>query len=164
MQTIVAQQDYRPLEAVADLIDLVVEIVPRNPIAHAANTSAASKITELVRQEIRNKISEVTRQLRELTMKIDNNGTSGRQGRKFSNRRRTCSTSQSRSRNRPFRTIGNQRLCWYHFNYQDKASKCVKACDLRSENVKSSRQGRRLTALVFPAVFSLRIYSPRKYF
>lgn len=141
LQTIVAQQSERPLEAVAELVDRVAEIVPGNPAVAqvtSATSSSASNLTELIRQEVRNEVSALSQQLKGLSVKLDRTQARRKNTRTHCHSRQP-GRSRSRSRNRSYRVDGNRRLCWYHFHFRGKADRCISPCDYASENLKTSR-------------------------
>lgn len=141
LQTIVAQQSERPLEAVAELVDRVAEIIPGNPAmaqVTSATSSSASNLTELIRQEVRNEVSALSQQLKGLSVKLDRTHARRKNTRTHCHSRQP-GRSRSRSRNRPYRVDGNRRLCWYHFHFRGKADRCISPCDYASENLKTSR-------------------------
>lgn len=133
LQAIVASQVNTPLEAVAELADRVLEIAPVNLVAQVASTSSSSgSLLEVMRSEI----ASLTRKLDELS------NTVGRQSRTDGSNRsrnRRFSRSRSNSRGRHYKMADNRNLCWYHYNFEDKAHRCIQPCDYDSENARASR-------------------------
>lgn len=125
-QTVLAGQPATAqLEDLADLADRVNEIATSTP--SVASTSAA--VPGLVLSDLSREVAELRKQLQQLA--THRNGRS--RARTRSSGRRSSSTQRSQSNYRKFP------LCWYHHKHGDKASRCIRPCDFKSENSKGDR-------------------------
>lgn len=101
---------------------------------NAVNSSSNNTMLhDLAAQNARleTEIFEIRRMLTNLNVnKNDNNDRSESRSRSFNNYR---NDNRNRSRSR---TPGNNRLCWYHEKYGNRANKCIKPCSFsyRSSN------------------------------
>lgn len=122
LQSIVAFQDNLPLETVAQMADKVHEVTPAVPAYQVAAASVVSGPGST--------LDELHRKIDALTQRLDAMSTSrGRQDKPRS-RSRGKRYNRSRSRSRAAKPSGggDQRLCWYHYKYADKADKCISPC------------------------------------
>ncbi|XP_049884515.1 uncharacterized protein LOC126379742 [Pectinophora gossypiella] len=131
IQTVLAgQASSAVLDDLADLADRVNDIAPSSPVVAAASTSQTQQtgIPGSVLSDLTREIAELRRQFQQLS------GGSSRQSRSRGRRQsRSRSTSRSQSNYRKFP------LCWYHWKYGEKASRCIRPCDYKSENARGSR-------------------------
>lgn len=116
-QIIVSQKD-AALETLADLADQIHDLASPAPVV--ASTSSSPALDEMAKQ-----IAELTRQVQALTSAQRSRPRNRSQQR---NRGRPSSAQRSTSRHRKYP------LCWYHAKFGNKASKCTKPCDFKSEN------------------------------
>lgn len=131
IQPLLASQPTLTLEQLADLADNIQDIVtPCNVMA--ASSSHNGQASE---------IAELKRMVERLAMKVDE---CTRNPYPFDNRCRSRhnTTSRNRSRSRPrSRSASEYRkhpVCWYHYKFGNKASKCIKPCDYLVNNTDSS--------------------------
>lgn len=90
-----------------------------NLVTQPANASSNNMLQDLAAQNSRleNEIFEIRQMLSNMNM---NNASSQRDSRS-----RNFNDNRTRSRSR---TPGNNRLCWYHEKYGNRANKCIKPC------------------------------------
>ncbi|KZC06854.1 hypothetical protein WN55_08599, partial [Dufourea novaeangliae] len=121
MQSVLATQDGVELEKVAVLADRIGEVAPAqvHPTASANNVAAIGDINALVEQ-----IAAL------VTTKLEGRG---RHRRRSSSGGRYRRQSRARSQERP------KGVCWYHWRFNDKASKCTQPCSYTPGNGKQSR-------------------------
>lgn len=125
VQSIIASQTTESLEVLADLADRVYDVVPAHQVA--ATAAPDSPLNTLIRQ-----VSELTRE-----MKILKNQMNDRRSRSKSR-----STSKSRARSSSQRSNSSYNKypqCWYHSKFGERANRCIKPCDYRSENDQGTR-------------------------
>lgn len=126
VQTVLAGQAVTAqLDDLADLADRVIEIAPSSP--SVASTSA--NVPGSVLSELSREVAELRKQLQQLSMQ--GNGRSRARNRSSGSRSSSRQRSQSNYRKHP--------LCWYHHKYGDKANRCIRPCDYKSENSKGGR-------------------------
>ncbi|XP_037303419.1 uncharacterized protein LOC119193794 [Manduca sexta] len=126
IQTVLAgQPGTTSLEDLADLADRVNDLSTTSPkVASVSQDNPSSVISDLTRE-----VAELRRQFQKLA--------SQRSGRSRSRTARPRSGSSSRQRSQS--NYRKYPLCWYHAKFGDRASKCVRPCDYKSENSKGSR-------------------------
>lgn len=105
----------------AEMADKMIEMSEMSNV-NATSSTGSSRI-----QELEKKIDSLTKTIGSLSFK--------RRSRNYS---RSRSRSRSRSGKKPSSENGEGKqkhpLCWYHFNYGDKASKCVSPCNFQQKN------------------------------
>lgn len=120
VQTAIASQPRSDLNSLADLADAVMDIVHTTPIV--ASTAAANNTN----------LEIMSRQIAELTRKVEALTTGNRRSRPPRREQRNRSQTRSQSNYRRFPQ------CWYHSKFGAKATKCQKPCDF-SENLQGGR-------------------------
>lgn len=120
VQTAIASQPRSDLNSLADLADAVMDIVQTTPMA--ASTATANNIN----------LETMSRQIAELTRKVEALSTSNRRSRPPDRKQRNRSQTRSQSNYRRYPQ------CWYHSKFGAKARKCQKPCDF-SENSQGGR-------------------------
>ncbi|XP_053606956.1 uncharacterized protein LOC128673251 [Plodia interpunctella] len=126
LQTVIASQPDSTLQALADLADKVHELVPSAPQVAAASVSPDPTIAKL------------TKQIEELTRKVDALSSKDRRNHRRSNSRSRSSSHSQRGR----RSQSNYRrypVCFYHFKYGEEAKMCQQPCDYKPENSRGGR-------------------------
>lgn len=119
IQTVLAGQPSSTcIDDLADLADRVHELSCPPVVASASQSQASSgpAIEELTRE-----VAELRRQFQQLASE-----------RRSRSNTRSARSSQRRSASRSRRSQSNFRkypLCWYHWKFGEKASKCIKPCD-----------------------------------
>jgi hypothetical protein len=124
IQTIIASQISVRLEALAELADRIHDVVPSGPQV-AATSSSFNNMGEMAQQ-----IAELTKQVQALSQKVSRHSRS-RTPNRHSRRESSSKRSHSNYRKHP--------TCWYHFKYANNAKKCLKPCDFKTENYRSSQ-------------------------
>lgn len=124
IQTVLAgQPGTASLEDLADLADRVNDLAASTPkVAVVSNAVPSSVLDELTRE-----IAELRRQFQQMSTR--------------NSRSRSRSTRNTRSSSRQ-RSQSNYRKfpnCWYHSKFGEKASKCIRPCDYKSENSRGGR-------------------------
>lgn len=127
MQTIIASQPTLPIEALADLADRINDIAPSNP--QIATTSRPESAFDTMARQI----AELTRQVSELSAKVNLRHSSRQRSRRSSRHRSPSPASQSHSSHRKYP------ICWYHHKFGDNATKCNRPCNFKSGNATGSR-------------------------
>lgn len=124
IQTVLAgQPGAASLEDLADLADRVNDLASPTPKVAAVNDAVPSSV-----------LHELTREVAELRRQFQQMSTRNSRPRSRSTRN-TRSSSRQRSQSN-YRKFPN---CWYHNKFGEKASKCTRPCDYRSENSKGGR-------------------------
>ncbi|XP_045454943.1 uncharacterized protein LOC123664443 [Melitaea cinxia] len=130
IQTVLAGQPSSScIDDLADLADRIHELATSSPMVASASqpqTSSSSGVEALTRE-----VAELRRQFQQLAS----------ERRSRSNTRSTRS-SQRRSASRSKRSQSNFRkypLCWYHWKFGVKASKCIKPCDFKEGNARGGQ-------------------------
>lgn len=124
IQPIIVSQKTADLQALADLADNVHEIVPCTPQIAATSSHDPTASWDAM-----------SRQIAELTRKVEALTKSDERKSRPTNRNHQCNRSRSRS-------LSNYKrfpTCWYHFKFGTKANKCVKPCDFMKENSQGGR-------------------------
>lgn len=117
LQTAIAMRPDASLETLANMADTVHELAPPAPhIASAEATSSNAKIVE--------ELAKMSRQIEALSFKARRNSRRGY--------RNEQSDSRSQSNYRKFP------ICFYHFKFGEKATKCQKPCDYKPLNSRGS--------------------------
>lgn len=136
IQGAIATQPLSTLDSLADLADRVWDISPGTP--QVASTS--NQLGGAVIEHMANQIAALSRQVQELSTEMRSRSrpehrARGRQqkGGRSSSQRRDNSHQRSQSSYRKFP------VCWYHYKFQSKATRCVKPCDFASGNEQGSR-------------------------
>lgn len=117
--------EQQPLNKILEVADQVYEAMQTANISsisssegHLTAPSRASEYSESSR------IGNLEKQISELKSMVSN--LSVRKGRSHSKPRHSRDSSRPRSLNRKFNE--ENRLCWYHFRFGNKAQKCVSPC------------------------------------
>lgn len=112
------------LEDLADLADRVNDLASTSPkVAAVGNATPNSVLLDLTRE-----VAELRKQFQNLASSRNSRPRS-----RSSRGNRSGSRQRSQSNYRKFP------LCWYHGKFGDKASKCVRPCDYKSENTRGGR-------------------------
>lgn len=128
IQTVLAGQPASAaLEDLADLADRVNDVATPSPSVSAADGARSSSI-----------ISELTKEIAELRRQFNQAFASNRNSRPRS-RPTQSGRNRSSSRQRSQSNYRKHPLCWYHGKFGDKASKCIRPCDYKAENLKGGR-------------------------
>lgn len=124
-QTIIASQTTSSLESLADLADRINDIVP--PSTQIASTSKQDSPFESMAKQI----AELTKEVSALSAKV--NRKSRPIQRSYQQHRNRSASTRSQENYKKFPQ------CWYHYKFGDKAKKCVRPCDFKTENFKGNR-------------------------
>lgn len=127
IQTVLAGQPATSsIDDLADLADRIQELaVPSPSVASTSMATPGSSLDILARE-----VAELRRQFQELATD------------RSRPRARSTRSPHRRSISRSKRSQSNYRkfpLCWYHFKFAEKASKCVTPCDYKSGNAMGGR-------------------------
>ncbi|CAG5036052.1 unnamed protein product [Parnassius apollo] len=126
IQTFLAGQPHTSIETLADVADRIHDLVPSSPqvasISHSHN--------EPVYNDRAKEVAALRKEVQALTLMHRRSRPRSRSKR---DTRKDRSSSRSQSSYRKFT------LCWYHSKFGEKADKCVRPCDYRSENSKGNR-------------------------
>lgn len=127
IQSVLAGQPKQTLlEELADLADRVNDLASTSPRVAAVNEIPGSVIHDLLKE-----VAEMRKELNKLA--LDRGSRSQPHTSRASRRSRSTSRHRSQSNYRKFP------VCWYHGQFGDKAAKCIRPCDYKSENAKGSR-------------------------
>lgn len=129
LQSIIAMQDNLALDAVALMADKVYEAMPGMSSPHVAVASSSHQVAAASSSQVPSSaMDDLHRKIDALTRRLDAMSTS--RGRKAKPRSRSRGKrNQSRSRSRAGKSsVNNNRYCWYHFKFADKADKCIPPC------------------------------------
>ncbi|XP_076286385.1 uncharacterized protein LOC143212019 [Lasioglossum baleicum] len=121
MQSVLATQDGVELDKMAVLADRVGEVATAQsqPIPAASNVAAVGDINALVEQ-----IAEM------VTSKLEDRG---RRRSRSASGGRYRESSRGRSQERP------KGVCWYHWRFKERATKCTRPCSYSAGNDQQSR-------------------------
>ncbi|XP_026467782.1 uncharacterized protein LOC113371369 [Ctenocephalides felis] len=118
IQAIIASRKDMSLEAVAELADDIINVIPpASRIETTAISATHGNITELTKsvEDLRKQVSKLLAQNKTKRRSRSNSPYINRQSKKYD-------------------------VCWYHHRWQEKALKCVKPCSFQqSKNMKGSR-------------------------
>uniref|UniRef100_A0A2A4J8M7 DUF7041 domain-containing protein n=1 Tax=Heliothis virescens TaxID=7102 RepID=A0A2A4J8M7_HELVI len=124
IQTVLAGQPLTTaLEDLTDLADRVNDLTSSSPKVCAVSDGATSSVLN----ELTREIAELRRQFQQLSTR------DSRSHSRSSRNTRTSSRQRSLSNYRKFP------ICWYHSKFGEKASRCTRPCDYRSENSRGGR-------------------------
>lgn len=127
LQTIIASQPNMALQDLAELADRVHDIAPSQPQLAVASISRLESAMDVMARQI----TALTKQVSELTTQnFDRARPRHRQ------RPRQRSHSNSRRSHSNFRKFP---ICWYHYKFGNKATRCTLPCDYKSGNETGSR-------------------------
>jgi hypothetical protein len=119
-----ATQTGKTLSEMAEVADAVYSLLPARPTIHEA-TVDGSLHTQI--QQLTHELSALKTQMAAMLNQVQE-VLSGSRGRPRQNSR---PRSRPRSRSREPRPDG---ICWYHWQFQDKARKCTSPCTWTPEN------------------------------
>ncbi|XP_013171887.1 PREDICTED: uncharacterized protein LOC106120962 [Papilio xuthus] len=122
IQTVLAGQTSTTIEEMADIADRINDLVPSTP--QVASTSRQSENVDLAKE-----IAALRKEVQQLALRQRSGRSSSRS--RPRDRQHSSSRSQSSYRRHP--------VCWYHFKFADKATKCCPPCDFKSENSRGNR-------------------------
>ncbi|XP_076234980.1 uncharacterized protein LOC143187468 [Calliopsis andreniformis] len=135
VQAILVTQKDTALDKVAELADAICDTIPgRSVVAETAHSSQSETLTERMMQliiSLQEQTEVLKGQIAELRF--------SRRDRPFRNsggRGRRRSTSRRRT---PSRDHASNGMCWYHYNYADKAHRCIQPCTYNQGNTRGSR-------------------------
>ncbi|XP_047992785.1 uncharacterized protein LOC125231383 [Leguminivora glycinivorella] len=135
IQSAVATQPTSTLDSLADLADRVWDIAPSTPQV-ASTTGHPESVTDLMVS----KIAALTKQMQELTNEMRSRSRPRyRDGGKPQHRERSDSQRRGYSQQRSQSSYRKFPVCWYHFKFQQEATRCVKPCDFPSGNEQGNR-------------------------
>lgn len=126
MQVILATRTEDRLEEVAEQADRIHEVNYRAVVAANQRRVDQKCIADSSRKSLEVQIEELCKQVAMLTTKFSKE-----------KRRREFSRGRSRSRNRSQKE--DEGLCYYHRRFKEKARKCEKPCNFKTENNEGSR-------------------------
>ncbi|XP_013163407.1 PREDICTED: uncharacterized protein LOC106114667, partial [Papilio xuthus] len=118
IQTVLAGQTSTTIEEMADIADRINDLVPSTP--QVASTSRQSENVDLAKE-----IAALRKEVQQLALRQRSGRSSSRS--RPRDRQHSSSGSQSRYRRYP--------VCWYHFKFADKATKCCPPCNFKSEKL-----------------------------
>ncbi|CAK1592566.1 unnamed protein product [Parnassius mnemosyne] len=112
-----------PLDDIAIRADKILEVAPSlasssSPFVHATSASSSGPTFDLCALDAQ--VQQLSATVAALTRTRENHR----------------SRSRSKSRNR---TRSDGKLCWYHWTFKEKASKCVSPCSWQAENCQASQ-------------------------
>lgn len=105
------------LNKLAEMADKIRDVTSFSEI-HSASVLKPKADTSVLSE-----INDLKQQISQLNLKMDKLSASYQRSR-----------SNSRNRNQRNRSPSRNRLCWYHFRFGEKATKCLKPCSFKSEN------------------------------
>ncbi|XP_063625641.1 uncharacterized protein LOC134805419 [Cydia splendana] len=136
IQGAVATQPLSTLDSLADLADRVWDINPGTPQVASASSQPGSSAMDLMASQI----AALTRQMQELSSEMRSRSRPRyRNGGKPQHRERSNSQRRGNSQQRSQSSYRKFPVCWYHFKFQQQATRCVKPCDFSSGNDQGNR-------------------------
>lgn len=99
-------------------------------------TSSGPEINKIVARapdhSLEAQMAELTRQVSELTSRLSGQANNRHRSTSRSGARPRASTPRQHSKNRSHGSSDEQKICWYHSKWGDKASKCIGNCSFQS--------------------------------
>ncbi|XP_071581987.1 uncharacterized protein [Temnothorax nylanderi] len=132
MQMVLATRTEDPLNNVAEQADRIHEMTSKAVVAAAA--APATK------ESLEAKIQALTKQVATLTTRLSRDKSRQRDNEKGRNRNRSRSRSQNRNRGKAKEDNDdkNDKHCYYHNRFGEKAKKCTQPCTYKSEKGQGS--------------------------
>ncbi|XP_071579653.1 uncharacterized protein [Temnothorax nylanderi] len=132
MQMVLATRTEDPLNSVAEQADRIHEMTNKAVVAAAA--APATK------ESWEAKIQALTKQVTTLTTRLSRDKSRQRDNEKGRNRSRSRSRSQNRNRSKAKEDNDdkNDKHCYYHNRFGEKAKKCTQPCTYKSEKGQGS--------------------------
>ncbi|XP_071574490.1 uncharacterized protein [Temnothorax nylanderi] len=132
MQMVLATRTQDPLNNVAEQADCIHEMTSKAVVAAAA--APATK------ESLEAKIQALTKQVATLTTRLSRDKSRQRDNEKGRNRSRSRSRSQNRNRGKAKEDNDdkNDKHCYYHNRFGEKAKKCTQPCTYKSEKGQGS--------------------------
>ncbi|KAJ8733548.1 hypothetical protein PYW08_001846 [Mythimna loreyi] len=121
VQAVLTVSEVKDLERLATMADKVVETTRFAEIHELSSTKSSTPGT---RPNLEDQIAQLTQRLSRLESSRSRGRSFGRDGHRKPNR----SASQSRERSGQVKRRNPDWLCFYHFRYKEKASKCIQPC------------------------------------
>ncbi|XP_057322619.1 uncharacterized protein LOC130671011 [Microplitis mediator] len=131
-QTAMATQQEKSVTAMAEVADIIYDILPARPTIAEASASHEMQLTIAI-QQLRLEVAQLRGRLDSQVDEIANT----RRGRSQTpHRDQSASRSRSQSRQRGPRPPG---MCWYHWIFKEKADHCTSPCNWTPGNGTGSR-------------------------
>ncbi|XP_071632181.1 uncharacterized protein [Temnothorax longispinosus] len=130
MQMVLATRTEDPLNSIAEQADRIHEMTSKAVVAATA--------TPVNKESLEARIQALTKQVATLTTRLSRDNSRQRNNWKGHNRSRSRSQSRNRGKPQEEKNDKNDKHCYYHNRFGEKARKCTQPCTYKSEKDQGS--------------------------